>query len=134
MTRFESQHVTVPKDQESLFEQLSDLQNFKDLLPEDKIEDWKASPSVCTFKVKGAAKIGLELKESHPYDKIELKTTDKTPVAFTMDIHLNKKGEQEVEAYLTCEADLNPFMKTLIEKPLRKLFDHIAERLVQVNS
>jgi len=41
---------------EVLFNLLSDLNNLKDFLPTEKIENWNATSDSCSFKIKGLAK------------------------------------------------------------------------------
>ena len=38
---------------EILFNLLSDLNNLKDFLPAEKIENWNATSDNCSFKIKG---------------------------------------------------------------------------------
>jgi len=48
-------------------------------------------------------------------------------------VHLDG-ADGSTQAYQVFEADLNPFIKMMVESPLRNLFDHIADRMVAIHS
>jgi carbon monoxide dehydrogenase subunit G len=130
MTQIESKSVNVPAEPAKVYAYLSDLRNFKNLLPEDKISDWQAEVDSCQFKVQGGYKIGLQWHSGQEPDKIILKSTAASPFPFTLNISMKGNG-QSTETQQICDADINPFLKMMVEKPLRNLFDYIADRLVK---
>ena len=50
----------------------------------------------------------------------------RAPFGFHLDLHVEDLG---AGAGVVCEADLNPFMKMMAQKPLEALFQHIAGRV-----
>jgi carbon monoxide dehydrogenase subunit G len=127
MTTIESKHVEVAASPSRVKEYASNLDNFKKLLPQDKISDFVSNGESCSFKIKGMATIGLKVMAVQ--DKmIQLESTD-SPFSFTIDVHLDEKSAEVTEAYQIVKLDLNPMMKMMVERPLRNLFDHIADRL-----
>jgi hypothetical protein len=95
-------------------------------LPKDRISEFESDGESCSFKIQGLSKIGLRIDEVKD-QLIALKSTE-SPFAFTINVHLDDKNGG-TEAYQLVELDLNPMMKMMVEKPLRNLFDHIADRL-----
>ncbi len=133
MTRIESKHVDIARPAQEVYSFLQDMNNFQQLLPQDRISDWKSDGTSCSFKVAGAATIGLQLDGGTPPDHLRLKSTDRSPFPFTLDVHLDG-ADGSTQAYQVFEADLNPFIKMMVESPLRNLFDHIADRMVAIHS
>lgn len=131
--KIESKHVTVPADQKAVFDYLSDLNNFKDLLPKDRIDDWDSNEEWCTFKVQGTATIDLLIKEKTPNESLLLESGPKSPFPFTLLLILDPADGGTV-AYQKVDAKVNPFLKMMVEKPLTNLFDYIADRLKEVFS
>ena len=124
----ESKTGTIYRPVEDVFDYLNDLNNYKDLLPADKITDWNSDKDYCSFKIKGAAKIGFKKKDSVPYSLIYLVSSDDSPIEF--DLKLLLEGEDvKSEGRLEFDADVNPFIRMMIEKPLNNLFDHMARKL-----
>jgi carbon monoxide dehydrogenase subunit G len=132
MTRIESKHVDIARPPQDVYAFLQDMNNFQQLLPQDRISDWKSDGTSCSFKVAGAATIGLQLDGGTPPGHLRLKSTDKSPFPFTLDVHL-KGAHSRTQAYQVFEADLNPFIKMMVESPLRNLFDHIADKMVAIH-
>lgn len=132
MTRIESKHVDIARPPQDVYAFLQDMNNFQQLLPQERISDWKSDGTSCSFKVAGAATIGLQLDGGTAPDHVRLKSTDKSPFPFTLDVHL-KGAEGRTQAYQVFEADLNPFIKMMVESPLRNLFDHIADKMVAIH-
>ena len=132
MTRIESKHVRIARPAQDVYTFLQDMNNFQQLLPEDRISDWKADARQCSFKVQGAATIGLQLDGGTSPNHVRMKATERSPFPFTLDVHLLSENGH-TKAWQVFNADLNPFIKLMVEKPLKHLFDHIADRMVAVH-
>lgn len=128
MTVIESQKVDVNAKQEAIFDFLMDLQNLEKLLPVGKVSDFKASSDTCSFKVMGAYKIGLKHKSSVKPNNIILESDADSPFPFDLDIKIDQMANGS-SAYMVSNADINFFLKQMVEKPLKALFDHIAGQL-----
>lgn len=132
MTTIESKHVEIAKSAQELYTFLTDMNNFEQLLPKDRISEWKSDGRSCSFKVQGAATIGLELNGGSEPDHVRYKATERSPFPFTLDVHLKESGGT-TEAWQVFNGELNPILKMMVEKPLKNLFDHIADRVKVVH-
>lgn len=132
MTTIESKKVGIAKPAQALHEFLSDMNNFQQLLPASRISEWQSDGKSCSFKVQGAATIGLMLDGGTPPGLLKLKATERSPFPFTLDVHLNE-ADGTTTAWQVFNADLNPFIKMMVEKPLGNLFDHIADRMKEIH-
>lgn len=128
--KIESKKVNVPASDEKVFNYVSDLNNFKKLLPADRISDWESTSDYCSFKVQGTATIDLKMKESTPNSHILLESGEKSPFPFTLNIYFDEE-EGNTTAYQIMNAKINPFLKMMVERPLTNLFDYIADRLAE---
>ena len=128
MTTIESNHVEVAAKQLEVFEFLKDLRNLHELLPQDKVSEFQADENQCSFKVMGAYAIGLENYSKDAPSNLVLKSKDGAPFSFDLDIKIDELNDQS-KVHLVSQADINPFMKMMVEKPLRNLFNYIADQL-----
>ncbi|HKL02424.1 MAG TPA: SRPBCC family protein [Cryomorphaceae bacterium] len=128
--KIESKKVSVPAQPEKVFEYISDLNNFRSLLPEDRISEWESNQNYCSFKVQGTATIDLKLEEKDAFSRLLLRSGDKSPFSFTLEVFLVEANGQ-TEAHQLMNADINPFLKMMVEKPLANLFNFIADRLAE---
>lgn len=129
--KIKSKEVSVKKDRKLVFNYLCDLNNFKELLPQDKISNWESKEDYCSFKVQNTATIDIQFKEAKEFNLIHLVSGDKSPFPFTLDIHLDEI-EDGTFGYQMFDGKVNPFLKLMVEKPLTNLFNYIADRLVVV--
>ncbi|MCH2214438.1 MAG: hypothetical protein MK086_04625 [Flavobacteriales bacterium] len=126
--KIESKKVEVNAGNAEVFAYVSNLNNFKELLPIDKISDWESTEDFCSFKIQGTATIDLHKESIEKPSKIQLRGGEKSPFPIKLEIFLNE-NDGKTEAYQIVNADINPFLKMMVEKPLSNLFDFIADRL-----
>ena len=132
MTRIDSKAVEVNCAAEEVFNYLTDLNNFQELLPKDRISKWESNEGMCSFRIQGTVTISIVLKDSTPHSVINLVSGESAPFSFTLDISLEELAEGKTKVAQKFAADINPFLKMMVEKPLANLFDYIADRLVKV--
>jgi carbon monoxide dehydrogenase subunit G len=127
--KIESKTVSDPASPEEVFKYVSNLNNFKNLLPQDRISEWESRDDYCSFKVQGTATIDLHLKNSKEFSELYLESGERSPFPIKLTVFLSE-NETGTKAYQFMEAQINPFLKMMVEKPLANLFDYIADRLV----
>ena len=125
MTEIRSREVVVATTADVLRAHLADLRNLGPLLPEDKVKGFDGSENEVSFKIQG----GLEIRLTRTADTFDGDTLrlqgGGAPFAFHLDLHVHEDGEK-ARAFVRCEADLNPFLRMMAQKPLEALFQHIA--------
>ena len=119
---------SVQSTTDSLFDFMSDFNNFKHLLPEDKITNFECTSEQCSFGIKGLMPLTIKIKERLPKSQITFETTGVAKFVFTLHIHLLENQKTNIEL----EGDMNPFIKAMAEKPLRELVNTMATKLAAV--
>lgn len=114
---------------QKVFEFLSDAKNIEHLLPADKISDFKWDEKGCSFKAQGGIVIPLQYVSKEPNTKIHMQSGDKAPFSYTLSILLKETGENTCEGHIEFEANINMFMKMMVEKPLTSLFVVMTKNL-----
>jgi len=113
---------------DSVFDFMGDFNNFKHLLPDDKINNFECTSEQCSFGIKGLMPLTIKIKERLPSSRITFETTGIAKFVFTLHIHLLENQKTNVEL----EGDINPFIKAMAEKPLRELVNTMATKLSAV--
>jgi carbon monoxide dehydrogenase subunit G len=131
MTNIESKQVKVSCSPTEVFDYLTDINNFQELLPKDKISNWESTSTECSFRIQGTVTLSIKHVKSTPHTVINLTNGEKTPFPFTLDIFLDQI-ETGTKVRQEFKGEINPFLKMMVEKPLANLFDYIADRLVKV--
>lgn len=133
MTLIESEEAVINKSQKEIFEYLSNFNNLKTLMPE-QVVDWQSTENDCSFTIKGMASLGMEIKEKKPFSLIKIIQKGKVPFDFELLVHINPEAETTSKFKLAFNADLNPMLKMMAEKPLKKFLDTLVFGYQKLNS
>ncbi|TSJ40051.1 hypothetical protein [Fluviicola chungangensis] len=126
LLKTDSSPVNAPA--QKVFEFLSDAANIEQLLPKDKISDFQSDEKGCSFKAQGGIVIPLIYSMKEPNTKIVMESGEKAPFSYTLSIILKETGST-CEGHLEFEAQINMFMKMMVEKPLTNLFGVMTKNL-----
>lgn len=133
MSKFESGIKHIPYPQTAVYNALSDLSNLdkvKDKLPEDKIKDLSFdSDSLTIGAPMGSVSMRIIEREEPKCIKF---ATEKSPIAANLWIQIVPEGEDACKMKLTIKADINPFIKGMVSKPLQEGLEKIADVLAMI--
>lgn len=132
MTKIESKEVEIGAMAQKCFDFLLDLNNYHLLLPQDRISDWQSDEKNCSFKIQNTYKLALKYADSEPINKVLITSGEGSPFKFDLYVNLVELENGNTGAQLVCHADINPFLKMMVQKPLNNLFDYMADRMVKV--
>ena len=125
MTKFESAVKVIPASQKAVYEKLSDLSNL------EKVK-LSFDAETLSIEVPPVGKIVLQIVEKEPCKCIKFATTT-SPLPFNLWIQIVPVTETECKMKLTIGMELNPFMKTMVQKPLQEGLEKMAETLSLIN-
>ena len=126
MTNIESRKGLIKKSQKEVFNFLSNFNNFKNLMPE-QVTDWKSDTESCGFTLKGMASLGMKYEKKTADSEISIIPDGKVPFDFKLICLITPDNSHSI-LQLKFEADLNPFLKMMAEKPLQNFLDLLINR------
>ncbi len=135
MIKFESSVKIIPAPQEAVFLKLSDLTNLehiKDRIPQDKVKNLTFDQDSMSVDVPPVGTITLKIVEKEPCKCIKFESTA-SPMPFNLWIQLLPVGETECKMKLTIGVELNPFMKAMVQKPLKDGIERMADALAAIS-
>jgi carbon monoxide dehydrogenase subunit G len=124
----ESEKTIVNASKEEVFTFLANAENIESLLPKDEIKEFKATSTECSFKVQGGITISLIQEELIPNEKIIMKSGEKSPFPFKLNVFMNE-DKDGTEGYILFDGEVNAFLKMMVKKPLTNLFNHMTKAL-----
>jgi carbon monoxide dehydrogenase subunit G len=130
--RLESKIGKIPAKNSDVYNFLTDFDNFKNLIPADKISDWKTEGDTCTFSVSPVGKTGFKLVEKEPNKLIKLSNLEDTSYNFFLWVQLKEIEPEITAAKLTMEVQLNAMMEMMAKKPLQEFLDKLVEQLTKI--
>ncbi|WP_297796110.1 SRPBCC family protein [uncultured Eudoraea sp.] len=127
----ETQHKTVSKKIEDVYEFVTDLKNFEQLMP-DSIDKFEVLDSdTFLFALSGMPQIVLKRKHQQPMDKLVLgAASDKLP--FTLTVDLNAKNDDETGVILRFEGEFNSMMAMMIKTPITNFMNALSDNLSKI--
>lgn len=134
MATFESSVRQIPYSQQAVYNMLSDLSNIdrvKDRIPADKLNDLTFdADSMSISTPMGAVKLKIVDREEPKCIKFE---TEQSPLPFNFWIQILPVTDTTCKMKLTIKAELNPFIKGMVSKPLQEGIEKIADALQMIN-
>ncbi len=133
-SKFESSVKQIPYSQQAVYNNISDLRNLekvKDRIPEDKINDFTFDEDTVGLNVQPVGELKLRICEREEPKCVKFETVQ-SPVPFNVWIQILPVDEQNSKMKVTVKADLNPFIKSMVEKPLQEAVEKIADALALV--
>lgn len=123
-----SKKVIVQKNAQDLCAYLSDVKNFKDLMPENISKFEVIRDDAFIFALKGMPEIALEVKEIDAPHKVILGAiSDKIP--FTLVGNIEAIDETTSHIALQFQGDFNPMMAMMVKGPVSKFIDTLSTNL-----
>lgn len=134
MATFESSVRQIPHSQQAVYNMLSDLSNIdrvKDRIPADKLNDLTFdADSMSISTPMGAVKLKIVDREEPKCIKFE---TEQSPLPFNFWIQILPVTDTTCKMKLTIKAELNPFIKGMVSKPLQEGIEKIADAMQMIN-
>lgn len=122
----ESNKVTVQKSQQELFNFLTNVRNYEQIMPESKEKFEVKSQDTFSFALKGMPEIELQIQETREPELIVLgSTSDK--LNFSLDVIIEPAGPNQSVAQLFFHGKFNTMMAMMVKGPLKKFIATLAE-------
>ena len=133
-SKFESSVKQVPYSQQAVYNNISDLSNLekvRDRVPEDKIKDFSFDQDTVCLNIAPVGELKLRICDREEPKCVKFETVQ-SPVPFNIWIQVLPVDEQNAKMKVTVKAELNPFIKGMLEKPMQEGVEKIADALAQI--
>ena len=133
-SKFESSVKLIPYPQQAVYRNISDLRNLEkvqDRVPQDTVNDIKYDEDTVRLNVSPVGELKLRICDREEPKCVKFETVQ-SPVPFNVWIQVLPVDENNSKMKVTVKAELNPFIKGMLEKPLQDGVEKIADALAQV--
>ena len=128
-TKIESRVGTIASSEERIYNFLSNFNNFKQFIPDDKVQDFQSTEDSCQFSVPNMGKVGLRIIEKIPYNTVKISGDGMANQQFNLWVQLKQVTESDTKVKLTIKAELNPMLKMMVTKPLQNFVNKLVEAM-----
>ena len=133
-TKFESSIKQIPYSQEAVYRNISNLENLekvRDRVPEDKVHDFAFDHDTVSLNIPPVGELKLRIIERDEPKCVKFETAQ-SPVPFNVWIQVLPVTDTTSKMKVTVKAELNPFIKGMVERPLQDGVEKIADALAQI--
>ena len=133
-SKFESSVKQVPYPQQAVYNNISDLRNLekvRDRVPADKVKDFSFDQDTLSITVAPVGELTLRICDREEPKCVKFETVQ-SPVPFNVWVQVLPVDENSSKMKVTVKAELNPFIKSMVEKPLQEGVEKIADALALV--
>ncbi|NLX65781.1 MAG: SRPBCC family protein [Bacteroidales bacterium] len=134
MTEITSEVKTILHNDADVFRVLSDLRKLDlvtDMIPEERIKEFSFDQDSVSFQVDPVGAVSFLVVEREPNKLVKFKS-EGLPFDIFLWIQLVAKAEKDTRLRMTVKADLNPFIRSMVEKPMKEAVDKISDMLAQL--
>ncbi|HWY13115.1 MAG TPA: hypothetical protein VN026_17390 [Bacteroidia bacterium] len=115
-----------------LYDFLIDFKNFRSILPEDKVENFEYTSDSCSFNIKGITALSIKVISKTPYTSVKFQSEGLAKFNFILEAKFAGAPQSTGQCSIELFGDMNPFIKTMAEKPLITLVNTMAMKLAQL--
>jgi len=127
----ESPKVSIDKSPSDVFNFLSDVKNFEQLMPENISKFEVLGDDKFLFALKGMPEIILKKKEVIAPNKIVLGAAG-GKLDFSLTGNITETSPNQSEVQLTFDGDFNPMMAMMIKGPIGKFIETLVTNMPKV--
>lgn len=133
--KYESKIGQIAANDAIVFAVLSNLENinhFRDVIPQDKLQDMEVSSDRVRFKIEGLGqKITISIVEKEEYKTIKY-GAESLPVPLNVWIQLKQMAENDTRIRITIKTDMPAMFKMMFDSKIQQGLDQAIDMLCQV--
>ncbi|KEY20130.1 hypothetical protein [Kaistella antarctica] len=125
----EGRKIIVNKSGKELVELLNSPEGYRQLMP-DSLQSFEVRENGFKFSLKGMPEIALVIDEVTD-NQVTLKSASSS-LDFALNGMMNPINENQTEVQLLFEGKFNPFIKMMVEKPLKNFIDALTDNIEKI--
>lgn len=114
---------------EDVFEFVTDMRNFRNLLPEIKTDKMEFRREECNLNVSGIGNIRLVIEKRTPFSDVVYNGSLLNIQDFKMALDIKGNSPEGSKVMITISAAMNPFMKLMSENYINKFLETIIDEM-----
>lgn len=129
MSEFKSPQTVIERPAEAIYDFLADFNNFKQLIPADRIKNYRSTKEDCSFAIENMPEFHLKMGNNKPVSKVEMIPQNDSGISFSLTVFIEQVSQSGSQVNITLAAELNAFLKMMASKPLQTFVDTLANKL-----
>jgi len=126
---YRSRTGEVPCGDKDLYAFMTDLRNFKEMLPQGIISGWEAATDECSFTIDKAGRVKIRLKETLPHSIVSYAAENLFAGKLSLQVVIEPLPGQRSKVYVTVDINMNPLVSMLIKDDAPKYLDRMIDMI-----
>jgi hypothetical protein len=126
---FKSRTGQVPCGDRDLYAFLTDIRNFKEVLPSDMLSDWKATADKCSFRIERAGRVNVSLKEALPHTIVSYTAENLFTGNLSLKVVIESLTANSSRLYVTSDLNMNPLVRMFIGDAAPQYLDKLIDMI-----
>jgi hypothetical protein len=127
MTTYTSRKGEVPCGDSDLYAFLTDMRNFRSVIPDGEVSDWEATEDRCSFKNESTGRLTVSLSEALPHSEINYEAesflSGKVKIRISLEYLSSMRSAIRIDAGL----NMNPLLRMLIGDSAGKYLETLMD-------
>ena len=120
----------MPCGDRDLYAFLTDVRNFREVVPDNMLSDWKATSDKCSFRVDKAGRVNVSLKEALPHSMVSYTAENLFTGNLSLQVFIESLTSHSSKVYVTTDINMNPFVRMLIGDAAPQYLDRLIDMIV----
>ncbi len=126
---YKSRTGQVPCGDRDLYAFLTDIRNFKEVLPSDMLSDWKATADKCSFRIERAGRVNVSLKEALPHTMVSYTAENLFTGNLSLKVVIESLTANSSRVYVTSDLNMNPLVRMFIGDAAPQYLDKLIDMI-----
>jgi carbon monoxide dehydrogenase subunit G len=119
----------VPCGDSDLYAFLTDIRNFKEVMPASMLSDWKATTDKCSFRLDKAGRVSVSLKEALPHTMVSYTAENLFTGNLSLQVIIEPLTSHSSKLYITTDINMNPFVRMFIGEAIPQYLDKLIDMI-----
>jgi hypothetical protein len=130
---YKSRTGEVPCGDKDIYAFLTDIRNFKEVLPHSMISDWEATTDKCSFRMDKAGRVNVSLKEALPHTLVSYTAENLFIGNMSLQAVIESLTSHSSKLYVTADIRMNPLVRMLIGEAAPQYLDKLIDMIENYN-
>jgi len=126
---YKSRTGQVPCGDRDLYAFLTDIRNFKEVLPSDMLSDWKATADKCSFRIDRAGRVNVSLKEALPHTMVSYTADNLFTGNLSLQVVIEALAPNSSKLYVTSDLNMNPLVRMFVGDAAQQYLDKLIDMI-----
>ena len=126
---FKSRTGEVPCGDRDLYAFLTDIRNFKEVLPSDMLSDWKATADKCSFRIDRTGRVNVSLKEALPHTIVSYTAENLFTGNLSLKVVIESLTANSSRLYVISDLNMNPLVRMFIGDAAPQYLDKLIDMI-----